>query len=578
MTIRHTLLAKGYLPKELPPAFFSGDFSTYATTKAGRQKLEQYRPPDNLTECVSYRLAVPSEEYRLLRIPHPATFTCLVGEVTKAFRRLLTKAGVSSFARSRPVYTTADYRAIRPLIDPANISRDRALSRSGASFLVKADVSQYYPSLYTHAVGWAIDKKLRQKPNWRNTRLLGKRVDQLLMDMQGKVSQGIPIGNDVSFLLGEIVLGQVDSALRHHGRRAFRWYDDYEISCDTLHDAEVALAQLRAELATFNLRLNARKTSISKLPLPSGEGYMQALAQTARLAHASPHRMVEHFDAAFSLRQEHPGEPVLMQAIGLLFRIATPTEQVLRVAESCISQSILAEPGCAQKVFALTTFWLLNKAAVSLDALRATIERVILRHDSIGPSSDLCWSLAFCIDNNLALSRKVAKVLSRFHDDCTAIQALHASAKGLLPYGFSSRSIERELGTATPDGPHWLALYESVRHNFLPSLTHSFTQNSLFADMLQRRVSFYREQVPSYATVVHQGGAPQWLTTAWLSAQSTVEDASEVPADATRGALADQVRKDAQQIAQGQTIADVIEALLDQIPRERVEADATPYS
>jgi hypothetical protein len=30
------------------------------------------------------------------------------------------------------------------------------------------------------------------------------------MDLDGKVSQGIPIGNDISFLLGEAVTARVD--------------------------------------------------------------------------------------------------------------------------------------------------------------------------------------------------------------------------------------------------------------------------------------------------------------------------------------------------------------------------------
>lgn len=58
-TIYKTLLAKGYFPKELPPAFFSEDFATYATSKPGRALLSSYTPPDKFTEVVRYRLALP---------------------------------------------------------------------------------------------------------------------------------------------------------------------------------------------------------------------------------------------------------------------------------------------------------------------------------------------------------------------------------------------------------------------------------------------------------------------------------------------------------------------------------------
>ena len=41
--------------------------------------------------------------------------------------------------------------------------------------------------------------------------------------------------------------------------------------------------------------------------------------------------------------------------------------------------------------------------------------------------------------------------------------------------------------------------------------------NSLFADLYQKRVTFYTEQnLPSYAMVVHPGGAPEWIVRRWI--------------------------------------------------------------
>ena len=63
----------------------------------------------------------------------------------------------------------------------------------------------------TRAVGWAIDPKLRNRANWTNKKSLGQQLDQALINLQGKVSQGIPIG-DISFLLAEAVLASIDGA------------------------------------------------------------------------------------------------------------------------------------------------------------------------------------------------------------------------------------------------------------------------------------------------------------------------------------------------------------------------------
>jgi len=89
------------------------------------------------------------------------------------------------------------------------------------------------------------------------------------MDLDGKVSQGVPIGNDVSFLLAELVLAQVDKILKARHVRALRWFDDYELAADTREEAEETLKQLNRELGKFRLRLNPKKTTISRLPSPA---------------------------------------------------------------------------------------------------------------------------------------------------------------------------------------------------------------------------------------------------------------------------------------------------------------------
>ncbi|MFO0643816.1 MAG: RNA-directed DNA polymerase [Polyangiaceae bacterium] len=553
MTIYRTLLAKGYLPKELPPSFHSESFAQYASTQAGRAALQAYRSQHRATECVTYTLALPSSDQRILRIPHPSGFANLAAEIARSFRRLLRKAAASSFSRSRPVFATDARRAIRPRIDPANLSREKTLNRAASSYLLRADVSQFYPSLYTHAVGWAVDPALRLRANWTKPTFLGKRLDQALMDMQGKISQGVPIGNDISFLLAEIVLGQVDRDLRKYKGRAYRWFDDYEIACDSRQEAETALLELRQSLGRFNLRLNPKKIEIVELPIPSSDGWQLTLVEASRGIQLGHRNMVRFFDTVFHLRARHPDVPIFTYALGLLFRISSPTEPVLRVAESCIAQALLSEPGCAQKAFALLTFWALNGAPLARTTMTAAVEKVILRHESTGTSSDVAWALAFCIEQKLVLAKRAGKALARFDDDCVAIQSMHAHAAGSLPAGFDTRAVAAELKKAVLEERHWLALYEGVRHGYLPSLAPTVNGRPLFAEMLAKGVSFYRQAVPSYAAVVHPGGAPHWVVRAWigglaagpLGAPSRPASAIAPPA----GAAVDMIRGDAANLA-----------------------------
>ena len=491
MTIYRALLSRGYFPKELPPAFFTERFATYASSARGRQILEDATAPTS-TECVSFRLARPGAMERELAIPHPSSFAALARLTAKNFRRLLKKAAASPFSRSHPVYDPSAERAFLPSFRPKNLARERMVARAGGAYLVRTDISHFYPSLYTHAVGWAVNPKLRSRANWRNQRLLGKQLDQALMNLQGKVSQGVPIGNDISYLLAEVVLGKVDRALGFAADRAYRWFDDYEISCDSQDEAEKVLAILTRELRKFRLRLNPRKTRIDALPRQAQEQWQRELFLASKASLARPDVVVSYFDVAFRLREENPDAAVLNYlgsdaavlnyALGLLFRLPRPEAQVAKVLQSAITQALLCEPGVAQKAFALMSYWHLNGLALDRALLTRTIAAVLQHHDARGVTSDVSWALAFCLEHRIELSRVAGQVLSRCDDDCIALQALHCHAEGLIPRGFSSRRIKNLVRDVDLDGEHWLLGYEALRQGFLTesqTLDHARRQHGV---------------------------------------------------------------------------------------------------
>lgn len=581
MTIYGTLIARGYFPKELPPSFFTELFSKYARTKRGRDALERYVPAQGFTECVSYRLALSQGNHRDLGIPHPASFASLAQLTSKHFRRLLKKSGRSAFARSRPVYVTSEARAVRPSFSPGNLPRERAIARAGASYLVKADVSHFYPSLYTHAIGWAIDPKLREKAHWRDKRLLGKKLDQAVMDLQGKVSQGVPIGSDISFLLAELVLADVDKALGLDPHRAYRWFDDYEISCDSLEEAQQILSRLTKELRRFRLRTNAAKTSIQPLPAPTRKDWQHELLVSSRGSLKRADAVVAFFDVAFRLAAENPDAAVLNYALGLLFRLPRPEDHLGGVLESGITQALLAEPGTAQKGLSLLSFWIMNGFGSDRRLLARTIRRIIENHRSSGSTSDVCWALAFCLEQSLRLDRTAGEMLQSYDDDCIALQALHCHSLGLLSRGFSKQLVDKSLKDVNMDGEHWLLGYEAVRQGFSKASQKAVLANPLFNDLLTTGVTFYRRQLPPYASIVHPGGAPGWTVKLWLDLLRGQKDLPKAVVEATQDLeVVKRLREDLLRLpSDGRTPDEAVQALfqLNATELATILADAEPY-
>jgi hypothetical protein len=85
-------------------------------------------------------------------------------------------------------------------------------------YLIKTDIKNFYPSIYTHSIPWALHGKdfIRTENNCSNRNnynLTGNRLDKLFQNANDGCTNGIPIGPVVSDLIAEIVLSGVDRKL-----------------------------------------------------------------------------------------------------------------------------------------------------------------------------------------------------------------------------------------------------------------------------------------------------------------------------------------------------------------------------
>lgn len=141
-------------------------------------------------------------------------------------------------------------------------------------FLIKADIKNFYPSIYTHSIAWAIHGKsfIRKPANLYNYKLLGNRLDRLFQRANDGCTNGVPIGPVVSDVIAEIVASAVDRIFTKSVKaaglncEAVRFKDDYRILVNTESDAKRAIKFLQAALKEYNLEINEEKTGISRLP------------------------------------------------------------------------------------------------------------------------------------------------------------------------------------------------------------------------------------------------------------------------------------------------------------------------
>jgi len=189
------------------------------------------------------------------------------------------------------------------------------------SYIVRADIKSFYPSIYTHSIAWALHSKsyVRKGTNRFDASLLGNRLDKLFQYANDQRTNGIPIGPVVSDIVAEIIAAAVDRRLTEKVSTAgikcemVRFKDDYRILVKTEHDGAQVIRCLQSALQDFDLELAEAKTAIHQIP----EGLFRSwvsdyhLAYPRRLRRLTWREFRELYLAVLRIDQAHPGTGVI---------------------------------------------------------------------------------------------------------------------------------------------------------------------------------------------------------------------------------------------------------------------------
>lgn len=147
--------------------------------------------------------------------------------------------------------------------------RDLIKNCANYNFLTVTDIQNFYSSIYTHSIGWALHSKEKARSDRYKYKLIGTKLDRLFQNSRETQTNGIPIGSLASDIIAEIVLVKVDYLLSEWlvkeklDSKIFisRFRDDYRILSKNISDAKKTLKGLNRILCdNFDLTLNANKT------------------------------------------------------------------------------------------------------------------------------------------------------------------------------------------------------------------------------------------------------------------------------------------------------------------------------
>jgi hypothetical protein len=147
----------------------------------------------------------------------------------------------------------------------------------GKKYLVNADVSTCFPSIYSHSLSWAlVGKKIAKEKKSHNNEWFNM-LDFYVRNTKNGETHGLLIGPHTSNLLSEIILTAIDNELQKKGWQYIRNIDDYTCYVTNYEQGQNFLIDLSKELRNYNLMINHKKTKITPLPVASAEHWVRKL-------------------------------------------------------------------------------------------------------------------------------------------------------------------------------------------------------------------------------------------------------------------------------------------------------------
>lgn len=299
------LLAHGLFAEKLPPIFTSEGFFQYCEKKDKPfdGKAHRYVYYENMRN-----INIP----RPLAIPNPFSYQLQCEMLRDNWCNLQThfdeKTGACQYKVSRiHIRKMYDFPALFQMnYDNWRVDGDPETDLlMGKRYMVNADISTCFTSIYTHSLSWALVGKEMAKQN-RNTKVWYNMIDNATRKTTHDETHGLLIGPHTSNLLSEIVLTAIDSELS--GWDYVRAIDDYTCYVKTYEDGQRFLTQLGAALRKYDLSLNHKKTTIFELPLAVTERWerkLNTLQITTSYGKTDFLLTRAYFDYAIELMHEH---------------------------------------------------------------------------------------------------------------------------------------------------------------------------------------------------------------------------------------------------------------------------------
>lgn len=258
------LLTFGFFSEKLPPIFNSKSFAKHCIKRKEPYSLINY-------DYIRYDTIRNINTPRQIGIPVPFAYDNLCREIRdncdsiKEHFHKCTEQQKHVISRNH-IHLKKDEPLFKMNYDDwYNSGSPKDSIQIGMKYVVKADISTCFPSIYTHSLAWALVGKAEAKTNSKNRGIWYNKIDNACRSMKSNETHGILIGPHSSNILSEIILCAIDRELSKKYLYV-RNIDDYTCYVESREKAGDFIRDLVHELSVYDLNLNHNKTIVETLP------------------------------------------------------------------------------------------------------------------------------------------------------------------------------------------------------------------------------------------------------------------------------------------------------------------------
>lgn len=334
----------------------------------------------------------------------------------------------------------------------------------GKRYMIHTDISKCYPSIYTHAIPWALVGKDIAKNNIGKYKEWYNQIDHFAQISKNGETHGLLIGPHTSNILSEIILCAIDKELSKKYDSYIRNIDDYICYVDTKEEADNFIIDLNRELRKYDLLMNHKKTEIYELPICVVETWIHKIQNHMvtfqKFKNYIDYREIQAFiDFIIKLVSENTdNNSVILYAVKVLKNFTLTKNAQEYLVKSIVSLSLLYPylvPILGQYIF--------EKYNVDTNQIQKYANMIYEKYIQKNNYEACSFALLYAIDSNSKIDSIDVEIIKNSQDCILMLMAFIYCKKNNLKSEIKQLKLyAKELEKKGEIDQYWLFVYECL--------------------------------------------------------------------------------------------------------------------